>query len=75
VTSCSVAYNAGRGQPVAVYLNLGFLGDWSAKAAGVFAAASSAEVPQRLGVPMLGRTFDPLDVVMYAIGVLAAVLA
>jgi hypothetical protein len=67
--------------PLAMYFvlclserNLGFLGDWRVKAAGVFTAASSAEVLQGLGVPMLGRTFDPLDFTMYAIGVLAAAL-
>jgi hypothetical protein len=67
--------------PLAMYFvlclserNLSFLGDWRVKAASVFAAASSAEVLQGLGVPMLGRTFDPLDFVMYAIGVLAAAL-
>ncbi len=52
----------------------GFLADWKAKAAGVLAAASAAEVLQGLGVPMLGRTFDPLDFVMYAVGVTAAAL-
>lgn len=37
------------------------------------AAASAAEVLQGLGVPMLGSNFDPLDFVMYVLGVLAAV--
>jgi hypothetical protein len=67
--------------PLAMYFvlclaerNLSVLGDWRVKAAGVFAAASCAEVLQGLGVPMLGRTFDPLDFVMYASGVLAAAL-
>jgi hypothetical protein len=54
--------------------NLSILGDWRAKAGGVFAAASTAEVLQGLGVPMLGRTFDVLDFVMYAVGVLTAVV-
>jgi hypothetical protein len=54
--------------------NVRLLGDWKAKAACVLAAASAAEVLQGLGVPMLGRTFDPLDFVMYAIGMLTAVL-
>ena len=45
---------------------------WAAKAALVFAAASFAEVAQGLGVPLLGRTFDPLDFIMFAIGVLLA---
>ena len=54
--------------------NLGFLRDWRARAAAVLAAASAAEALLGLGVPMLGSTFDPLDFVMYVIGVLAAVL-
>lgn len=67
--------------PLAMYFvlclserSLGRLGDWRVKAAGVFAAASSAEVLQGLGVPVLGCTFDLLDFVMYASGVLAGVL-
>lgn len=67
--------------PLAMYFVLclserkpGFLADWKAMAAFVFAAASVAEVLQSLGVPMLGRTFDPLDFVMYAAGVLTAAL-
>jgi hypothetical protein len=54
--------------------NLGLLRDWRARAAAVLAAASAAEVLQGLGVPMLGSAFDPVDFVMYATGVLAAVL-
>ena len=67
--------------PLAMYFalclgerNLGALRDWRAKAAAVLGAASAAEVLQGLGVPMLGSTFDPLDFVMYVVGVLAALL-
>jgi hypothetical protein len=67
--------------PLAMYFvlclserKLGFLADWRVKAAAVLVAASAAEVLQGFGVPMLGRTFDPLDFVMYAIGVLTAVV-
>lgn len=67
--------------PMAMYFvlclterNVSFLSDWRAKAAVVLAVASAAEALQGLGVPMLGRTFDPLDFVMYVIGVLVAVL-
>lgn len=42
--------------------------------AGAHLDESTAEVLQGLGVPVLGRTFDPLDFVMYGAGVLAAVL-
>jgi hypothetical protein len=53
---------------------LAVLGDWRAKALMVLAAASGAEVLQGFGVPMLGRTFDPLDFVMYGLGVLGALV-
>lgn len=46
-----------------------------AKASAVLAACSSAELLQRMGIPALGRTFDPWDFLIYAIGVgLAATL-
>jgi hypothetical protein len=67
--------------PLAMYFlpclagtRLRLLVDWRAKATTIFAAASTAEVLQGLGVPVLGRTFDPLDFVIYGAGVLAAVL-
>lgn len=44
------------------------LRDWRVKAGLVFTAAASAEILQGLGVPLLGRTFDPLDFAMFAIG-------
>jgi hypothetical protein len=49
--------------------------DWRVRALLVFGGASFAEVLQGLGVPLLGRTFDPLDFAMFAAGVLLAVLA
>ena len=48
---------------------------WWVRALLVFGVASFAEMLQLFGVPLLGRTFDPLDFVMYAGGVLLAVLA
>jgi hypothetical protein len=54
---------------------LAFLGDWRFKALLVFGVASFTEVLQAFGVPLLGRTFDPLDFAMFAGGVLLAVLA
>jgi hypothetical protein len=48
---------------------------WWVRGLLVFGVASFAEVLQLFGVPLLGRTFDPLDFVMYAGGVLLAVLA
>jgi len=54
--------------------HLELLSGWRAKAIAVLAAASIAETLQGLGVPMLGRTFDPFDFVMYGVGVVVAVL-
>jgi len=51
-----------------------FLRSWMAKAGVAFGAAAFAETMQGLGVPLLGSTFDPLDYLMYALGVLVAVL-
>jgi glycopeptide antibiotics resistance protein len=51
------------------------LRSWIVKSILVFGAGSSVEIAQFLGVPILGRTFDPVDFIMYGIGViLAAVL-
>jgi len=49
-----------------------WLRHWYAKALLVFVVASAAEVMQAFGVPLLGRTFDPLDFVMFGAGVLLA---
>ncbi len=45
---------------------------WPVKAALVFGAAACVEIAQFFGAPILGQTFDPVDFVMYAIGVLLA---
>lgn len=50
-----------------------FFRDWRVKAMLVFVASSLTEVLQAFGVPLLGRTFDPLDFVMFGVGVLLAV--
>lgn len=49
-----------------------FLADARLKAAIVFGLATACELLQGLGVPALGRIFDPLDILMYALGTLAA---
>jgi len=46
----------------------------AAKALTVFLAASCAELLQGVGIPFLGSTFDPWDIVMYACGVGLATL-
>lgn len=44
------------------------------KGALVFGVAAAAETLQGLGIEALGRTFDPLDYCMYALGALLAFL-
>ncbi len=52
-----------------------FLGPWYVKAIPVFAIGATVETLQYFGHPVFGRTFDPLDYGMYALGVvLGAVL-
>ena len=50
------------------------LRSWWAKAIIVFLAATTTEILQAFGVPLLGLTFDPLDIVMFGAGVLLAVI-
>lgn len=42
------------------------------RAAVVFLIGATVELLQYLGVPVFGRTFDPLDLLMYAVGAIAA---
>jgi len=42
---------------------------WAIKALAIFAAATAVEIAQLVGLPVLGRTYDPLDIVMYGLGV------
>ncbi|HOC43450.1 MAG TPA: hypothetical protein PKJ99_10605, partial [Thermoanaerobaculales bacterium] len=39
----------------------------------VFCIGAAVELSQYLDVPVFGRTFDPLDLLMYAVGAAAAV--
>ena len=48
------------------------LRSWIVKSILVFGAASSVEIAQLFGVPLFGRTFDPVDFIMYGIGVILA---
>ena len=43
------------------------------RASAVVLLGAVVELLQFLGVPIFGRTFDPLDLIMYAAGALAAV--
>lgn len=49
-----------------------FLRKWFVKFLLIFGGATVAEILQAFGIYALGVTFDPLDIVMYASGALAA---
>jgi hypothetical protein len=53
---------------------LSVLRSWIVKCVLVFGIGASVEVAQYFGVPLLGRTFDPVDFLMYGLGVLLAAL-
>ena len=42
------------------------------RATAVFLLGAAVEFLQYLGVPLFGRTFDPVDLIMYAAGAIAA---
>jgi hypothetical protein len=50
------------------------LRSWIVKSTLVFGVGSAVEIAQFFGVPIFGRTFDPLDFVMYGIGVISAAI-
>jgi len=65
--------------PFAFYLLLtlqetALLEPWPVKALLVFGAAACVEIAQYVGVPIFGRTFDPLDFAMYGLGVALAII-
>lgn len=65
--------------PFAFYLLLclsdkALLNSWIVKGLLVFSAATTVELAQYNGIRLLGRTFDPWDIFMYALGVLLAIL-
>jgi len=49
-----------------------FLRKWYVKAGIIFSLTTFAEICQLFGIEALGVTFDPLDICMYAAGVLIA---
>ena len=53
---------------------LPLLRSWVVKSVLVFGAASSVEVAQFFGVPIFGRTYDPVDFCMYGAGVILAAI-
>jgi len=50
------------------------LSSWIVKSILVFGAGSSVEIAQFFGVPIFGQTFDPVDFIMYGIGIMVAVV-
>lgn len=63
--------------PFAVYLLLGTvrveaLRRWWIRVLLVFTVGAVSEILQYFGVPIFGRTFDPLDFAAFATGLLAA---
>ena len=47
---------------------------WCVKAGIIFALATIAEICQFFGIEVLGVTFDPIDILMYGVGVSIAAL-
>jgi len=47
---------------------------WIVKSVLVFGASSLVEIAQLFGVPIFGQTFDPVDFIMYGIGVILAAI-
>lgn len=65
--------------PLALYFLLcvgGFslLTSWTVKSILVFGVGAVVEIAQFFGVPIFGRTFDPVDFVMYGTGVIFAAI-
>ena len=55
-------------------MSIPVLRNWYVRAGIVFALATSAEICQYFGLEALGVTFDPLDILMYGLGVSIAAL-
>ncbi len=65
--------------PLSMYLVIGvarlsMLKSDVVRALLVFAVGATTETMQYFGVPIFGRTFDPLDYLMFAIGIGSAVV-
>jgi hypothetical protein len=52
-----------------------FLSPWHRKVAIVVAIMSCAEAAQYFGKPIFGSTYDPLDLIAYAVGAMLAAAA
>jgi len=70
---------SGIALPLAMYLLLSLVRgrialSRTARALVVLSIGVAVEILQYFGVPLFGRTFDPVDFVMYGVGVVAGVL-
>jgi hypothetical protein len=66
--------------PIGIYfmlcindVSIPILKNWKTKAAIVFIIAAGTEIAQAFGIPILGSTFDPLDFVMFGVGIFIAI--
>jgi len=66
--------------PIGIYfmlcinaVSIPYLKNWKTKAAIVFVIAAVTEIAQAFGIPILGSTFDPLDFVMFGVGIFIAI--
>lgn len=64
--------------PFTLYMLLTLFGtalfeDWAVKALIIFSLGLIVELSQYVGIPLLGSTFDPWDIFMYALGIGLAV--
>ena len=66
--------------PIGIYfllcindVSIPYLKNWKTKASIVFVIAASTEIAQAVGIPILGSTFDPLDFVMFGVGIFIAI--
>jgi len=51
-----------------------YFNTWRKKALAVFVLCTTSEILQYFGIFALARVFDPIDIVMYGVGVLLAAL-
>ena len=54
--------------------SIDFLRDWRVKSIIVVSVATTAEICQYFGIPVLGITYDPVDIIMYGAGVMSAAI-
>ena len=55
-------------------INFPLLKSWIVRSILMFGVASFTEIAQFFGVPIFGQTFDPMDFVMFGMGVLLAAI-